>query len=119
MPDTTSAAESIRPWGQYFILSQAPNYKVKEIEIKPGKRLSYQSHQKRAEHWLILEGVGEFTLNGEVRSVSAGDTCAIQIGDKHRIANTGESLLKFIEIQTGTYFGEDDITRFDDDYGRF
>ena len=109
---------SVRPWGEYQVLAESPSYKIKEISVNPGKRLSYQSHLKRAEHWLILSGAGLFTLNGEVKPISVGDTCAIEMGGKHRIENNGSEVLKFIEIQTGDYFGEDDITRYEDDFGR-
>jgi mannose-6-phosphate isomerase len=91
---------------------------VKRIVVKPGQRLSYQRHQKRAEHWVVVAGTGVATLNGEARTLSPGDTVAVAEGMAHRIACTGSRDLEFVEVQTGTYFGEDDIERFEDDYGR-
>ena len=107
-----------RPWGSFTTLQDMSTHKVKEIVVKPGQRLSYQSHQKRAEHWFIVQGLGVVTLNGQDQEVGPGDTVDVSIGMKHRIANKGERDIIFIEVQTGTYFGEDDIERFEDDYGR-
>jgi mannose-6-phosphate isomerase len=84
----------------------------------PGKRLSYQRHQKRAEHWFIIQGSAEVTLEGKVSKLSSGDTVSIAKGALHRIANIGKDDVIFIEVQTGTYFGEDDIERIEDDFGR-
>jgi mannose-6-phosphate isomerase len=89
--------KSDRPWGRYEVLQEGATYKVKSIHVLPGKRLSYQRHQKRSEH-------------GSIITVPQG--CA------HRMSNTGESELIFIEVQTGSYFGEDDIERIEDDFGR-
>ena len=113
-----SVDENIRPWGYYEILDSHQNFKVKRITVLPGKRLSYQSHQKRAEHWFAVQGAGIVTLDDENFEYSPGKTFDIGIGIKHRISNTGSDELIFIEVQTGTYFGEDDIRRFDDDFGR-
>jgi mannose-6-phosphate isomerase len=110
--------KSERPWGRYEVLQETPFYKVKSIHVSPGKRLSYQRHQKRAEHWFIAAGSGEVTLDGKVLQVSAGSTVDIAINQLHRIANTGNNELIFVEVQTGTYFGEDDIERVEDDFGR-
>jgi mannose-6-phosphate isomerase len=110
--------DSVRPWGRYFILEESPIHKVKRIEVRPGKRLSYQRHKFRAEHWLIVQGEGVMTLDGEIRKVKVGDSVDIAIGELHRIENTSNQELIFIEIQTGTYFGEDDIERVEDDFGR-
>ncbi|MEI7441505.1 MAG: phosphomannose isomerase type II C-terminal cupin domain, partial [bacterium] len=95
-----------------------PLFKSKLISVWPGQRLSYQSHNHRREHWIIVEGEGEFTLNGEKRSVKSGDHLFIPLGAKHRIANNSQAKLEFVEVQQGSYFGEDDIIRYDDDYGR-
>ena len=84
----------------------------------PGKRLSYQRHQLRAEHWFIVAGLGEVTIDGITRAVKPGDTVEFDIGVLHRISNTGSENIVFIEVQTGSYFGEDDIERISDDYGR-
>lgn len=107
-----------RPWGRFEILLDTPLFKSKLITVWPGQRLSYQSHNHRREHWIIVEGEGEFTLNGEKRAVKSGDYLFIPLGAKHRIANNSQAKLEFVEVQQGTYFGEDDIIRYDDDYGR-
>ena len=110
--------KSERPWGRYEVLQESPTYKVKSIHVNPGKRLSYQRHQKRAEHWFITAGSGEVTIDGKTSQVSAGSTIDIAINQLHRISNTGNIELVFVEVQTGTYFGEDDIERIEDDFGR-
>ena len=110
--------KSERPWGRYEVLQESPTYKVKSIHVNPGKRLSYQRHQKRAEHWFITAGSGEVTIDGVITPVGAGSTVDIAINQLHRIANTGNAELIFVEVQTGTYFGEDDIERVEDDFGR-
>ena len=111
-------SESTRPWGRYEILQGSPEHKVKCIWVTPGKRLSYQRHEKRAEHWFIVAGTGRITLNGVESTVVAGESLDIAIADLHRIENIGLDNLIFIEVQTGTYFGEDDIERIEDDFGR-
>lgn len=111
-------SESTRPWGRYEILQESPDHKVKCIWVSPGKRLSYQRHERRAEHWFIVAGTARITLNGVESTVTAGDSININIADLHRIENIGPDDVIFIEVQTGTYFGEDDIERIEDDYGR-
>jgi mannose-6-phosphate isomerase len=110
--------KSQRPWGRYEVLQESVNYKVKSIHVNPGQRLSYQRHQKRAEHWYITQGIGQVTIDGKISSVSPGSVIEIAVNQLHRIANTGDIELIFIEVQTGTYFGEDDIERIEDDFGR-
>ena len=110
--------ESQRPWGRYEILSESESHKVKTIWVTPGKRLSYQRHEKRAEHWFIVSGDARITLDGDSFEMSAGDSIDIEIGDLHRVENIGSEDLVFIEIQSGSYFGEDDIERIEDDFGR-
>ena len=107
-----------RPWGQFFVIHDEPNYKLKRIEVEPGERLSYQYHNKRSEVWTIVEGVGTITIGGKVKDYEAGKTILIPKGVKHRIENKGNEKVVFIEVQTGTYFGEDDIVRIEDDYNR-
>ena len=108
-----------RPWGSFTILDESDRFKVKRIEVLPGKRLSYQRHQKRAEHWFIVQGTAKVTLNDVQILVDAGNSIDIRVGDAHRVENPDRSEpLVFIETQTGTYFGEDDIERLDDDFGR-
>jgi mannose-6-phosphate isomerase-like protein (cupin superfamily) len=110
---------SERPWGNYTVLSDdAPDHKVKRIVVHPGKRLSYQRHSRRAEHWFIVAGTAQVTLDGAEFQLAAGEAIDIPIEGAHRIANQGESDLVFIEVQHGTYFGEDDIVRLEDDFGR-
>jgi mannose-6-phosphate isomerase len=113
-----SQDESIRPWGRYEILQESDSYKVKTIWVDPGKRFSLQRHKSRAEHWLVVAGKGLMTLNDDEFEMGPGDSIDIEIGDTHRLANIGEEALIFVEVQTGTYFGEDDIERLQDDFGR-
>jgi mannose-6-phosphate isomerase len=110
--------KSDRPWGWYEVLQEAVTHKVKSIHVSPGKRLSYQRHEKRSEHWYVVDGSGEVTLDGKVQVVSKGSVIQVPKGALHRISNTGTNELVFIEVQTGTYFGEDDIERVEDDFGR-
>lgn len=108
-----------RPWGSFTILDEAESFKVKRIEVLPEKRLSYQRHQKRAEHWFVVQGIAKVTLNGTEILVKAGESIDIATGAAHRVENPHNTdRLVFIETQTGTYFGEDDIERLDDDFGR-
>ena len=108
-----------RPWGSYRILDEGENYKVKRIEVLPGKRLSYQRHARRAEHWFIVNGTAKVTLNGVEKLVKMGETVDVGRDDAHRVENPDlQELLVFIETQTGDYFGEDDIVRLEDDFGR-
>ncbi|NIO04724.1 MAG: cupin domain-containing protein [Proteobacteria bacterium] len=107
-----------KPWGSYTVLEDQDTYKVKRIEVFPGQRLSYQTHRKRAEHWMIVRGRARVTIDEKEVNLSEGQAIDIPRGAAHRIANPGTDLLTFIEIQRGDYFGEDDIVRLEDDYGR-
>jgi mannose-1-phosphate guanylyltransferase len=107
-----------RPWGYYEVLNDEQNFKSKRITVFPYKRLSLQSHQFRAEHWICLEGNGKAEINDIIYELIPNKQVFINFGDKHRMINDGNSNLVIIEIQTGTYFGEDDIIRYQDDYGR-
>ena len=107
-----------RPWGRFFVSHDEPTYKLKRIEVDPGGCLSYQYHYKRSEAWTIVEGVGNITLDGDVKDYSKGKTVLIPQGVKHRIENKSPNKLVFIEVQTGSYFGEDDIVRIENDYNR-
>lgn len=100
------------------MLEDGPAHKVKRIDVLPMRRLSYQRHARRAEHWFVVAGVGEVTIDGASRPVSPGTAIDVPRGAAHRIANVGDVQLTFIEVQHGDYFGEDDIERLDDDYGR-
>ena len=119
MDPTESERSEQRPWGSFTILDESGNFKVKRIEVLPGKRLSYQRHSKRAEHWFVVQGTAKVTLNGTELLVKTGGSIDIAIGTAHRVENPHDTdSLVFIETQTGTYFGEDDIERLDDDFGR-
>jgi len=107
-----------RPWGSYEVLEEAPTFKVKRIEVLPGKRLSYQKHAQRAEHWFVVAGTAKVTLDGSELTVRTGEAIDISIGTAHRVENPGEENLIFIEVQRGNYLGEDDIVRLEDDFGR-
>jgi mannose-6-phosphate isomerase-like protein (cupin superfamily) len=107
-----------RPWGNFTVLDESENFKVKRIEVLPKKRLSYQRHSRRAEHWMVVSGTAKVTLNDEEYLVKSGEAIDIPLRAKHRVENPDDELLIFIEIQTGDYFGEDDIERFEDDFGR-
>ncbi len=108
-----------RPWGNFTILDEGDNYKVKRLEVLPGKRLSYQRHSHRSEHWLVVRGTAKVTLNDTEIIVGTGESLDIPVGSAHRIENRpGDEELVIIETQTGDYFGEDDIERLDDDFGR-
>ena len=108
----------VRPWGEYFVLADEPTFKVKRIVVSPGQRLSLQLHHKRSEHWFVVHGTGSVTLGDEVREITAGEAIDVPMGTAHRMENRGNEPLVFIEVQHGTYFGEDDIVRISDDYGR-
>ena len=110
--------EASPPWGKWEVLLDEPNYKVKRITVLPGKRLSYQKHFKRNEHWMVVEGKAVVTLDGKEIDLVKGGTIDIPKEAAHRIANNDDKQLMFIEIQLGEYFGEDDIIRLEDDYGR-
>jgi mannose-6-phosphate isomerase len=107
-----------RPWGAYTVIAEAEGFKVKTIEVRPGQRLSYQVHSRRSEHWFVVGGEGVVTLDGNSIDVRRGDAVDVPLGTAHRIQNTGHGPLEFVEVQHGDYFGEDDIVRLDDDYGR-
>ncbi|MCA1567552.1 MAG: phosphomannose isomerase type II C-terminal cupin domain [Acidobacteria bacterium] len=122
MPETvttnTSPLYDERPWGTFTVLDEGENFKVKRIEVLPGKRLSYQKHAQRAEHWMVVAGEAKVTLDDEEITVLAGETVDIPVEAKHRVENASAEKLIFIEIQRGSYLGEDDIVRFSDDFGR-
>ena len=107
-----------RPWGFFQTLVENEIFKVKIISIAPGQAPSYQYHFKREESWVVVSGVGELKLDGGVLSVSKGSCIQVKKEQKHQIRNVGNENLVFVEVQTGEYFGEDDIVRVQDDYGR-
>ena len=107
-----------RPWGSFEILHEDENCKIKKITVLPDQRLSYQLHKKRQEFWTVVEGTGIAIVEGLTVDLPKGKSICIPKKTKHRVINGSKENLVFIEVQTGTYFGEDDIVRFDDDYGR-
>lgn len=110
--------EDHRPWGYYRVLADEPDHKVKRIVVYPGKRLSLQKHSMRDEHWHVIDGTALVTLDEDEIYVKKGGSVDIPRGMLHRVMNRGAADLVFIEVQRGEYFGEDDIERFDDDFGR-
>lgn len=107
-----------RPWGTFTVLDEANGFKVKRIEVLPGKRLSYQKHSQRAEHWFVVAGTAKVTLDGREILLEAGQAIDIPAGAAHRVENSTAVSLVFIEVQRGGYLGEDDIVRLEDDFGR-
>ena len=107
-----------RPWGWYDVIDEGDRYKVKNIEVKPGSSLSLQVHHHRAEHWVVVEGTAMVQLNDAKQLLSENQSTFIPLGCKHRLSNPGKIPLKIIEVQSGPYLDEDDIERFDDNYGR-
>jgi mannose-1-phosphate guanylyltransferase/mannose-6-phosphate isomerase len=107
-----------RPWGSYTVLEEAPGFKIKDIEVRPGGHLSMQSHKFRSEHWVVVAGEATVTCEGNVTILAKNQSTYIPIGSKHRLENRGEIPLHIIETQVGEYVGEDDIHRYDDHYGR-
>ncbi|MEP6635443.1 MAG: phosphomannose isomerase type II C-terminal cupin domain [Acidobacteriota bacterium] len=114
----TSQLFDRRPWGTFTVLDEGKDFKVKRIEVLPGKRLSYQKHSQRAEHWVVVQGTAKVTLDGCDIVLTTGQTIDIAVGAAHRVENPGEEPLIFIEVQKGPYLGEDDIERLQDDFGR-
>ena len=108
-----------RPWGSFTVLDDEMfDHKVKRIVVAPGKRLSYQQHAKRAEHWFVVNGVATVVLDGVEHELQPGQSIDIAIGQAHRCENRATTPVVLIEVQHGTYFGEDDIVRLEDDFGR-
>ncbi len=107
-----------RPWGTYQAIDSGDRFQVKRIMVKPGEKLSLQMHHHRAEHWVVVSGTALITRNGETEMISENQSTYIPIGVKHRLENPGKLPLHLIEVQSGSYLGEDDIVRFDDSYGR-
>jgi mannose-1-phosphate guanylyltransferase/mannose-6-phosphate isomerase len=107
-----------RPWGSYTVLEENGPYKIKRVTVKPGEKLSLQLHHHRSEHWVVVRGTGEVELNGETRLLRQGESTFVHAGMVHRLKNPGVIPLDVIEVQLGEYLEEDDIVRFDDDYGR-
>src|ERR1043165_4167358 len=107
-----------RPWGYYHSVDSGARYQVKRIVVKPGAQLSLQKHFNRAEHWVVVKGTAEVTNDKEIRIVHENESIYIPMGNIHRLKNPGKIPLELIEVQVGSYLGEDDIVRFKDEYGR-
>lgn len=107
-----------RPWGWFESLALGDRFQVKRIFVKPGAALSLQSHQHRSEHWIVVEGTAKVTINEEIKLVTEGQSIYVPLGAKHRMQNPGESPMLLIEVQIGSYLGEDDIVRYEDIYSR-
>jgi mannose-6-phosphate isomerase len=116
-PDVDPTFER-RPWGTFTVLDDGTDSKVKRLTVDPGQRLSYQSHAHRSEHWVVVAGRARVTLDGAEIDLDPGDAIDIPKGAAHRVSNPGPDELVFVEVQLGDYFGEDDIVRYSDDYGR-
>ena len=121
-PKTTGLTEihrtAYRPWGGYSSILEGDRFQVKRLFVKPGKRLSLQRHHHRAEHWVVVRGTAEVTRDDEVTMLSENESIYLPLGCTHRLANPGKILLELIEVQTGSYLGEDDIIRIEDEFGR-
>lgn len=107
-----------RPWGKFHILHEEENFKVKKIEVDSNMRLSYQFHDYRSEYWIIIKGKALITIDDESKEYEKGEVIYIPKMARHRVKNIGRERLVFVEVQTGSYFGEDDITRIEDDFNR-
>ncbi len=107
-----------RPWGTFEILSSGKNFQVKKIQVFPNSKLSLQSHKYRSEHWVVVKGTATVTIGNENKIISENESVYINSGEKHRLENQTKEIITIIEVQTGSYLGEDDIVRYDDDYNR-
>jgi mannose-1-phosphate guanylyltransferase/mannose-6-phosphate isomerase len=117
-PEAENHPKVYRPWGWYDSIANAPGFQVKRIGVNPGQKLSLQMHHKRAEHWIVVKGTAKVTIDDKVFDLSANQSCFIPLGSKHRLENTTTEPIELVEVQCGSYLGEDDIVRFDDVYGR-
>lgn len=112
------AQSAERPWGAWSVLGEGPGYKVKQLEVHPGHRLSYQTHEHRSEHWVVVAGRATFVIDGVTTTAEPGQHVDVALGAAHRIGNDGDERVVIIEVQRGAYTGEDDIVRLEDDYER-
>lgn len=120
--NTTVRTETIerteRPWGWYETVSEAPGNKIKRIRVHPGQQLSLQKHHQRSEHWVVVQGSARVTLDERQFDLQPGQSCDIAVGQVHRLTNLTQEAVEIVEVQFGSYLGEDDIVRLQDDYGR-
>jgi mannose-1-phosphate guanylyltransferase/mannose-6-phosphate isomerase len=117
-PEAITPARVHRPWGWYQTMDLGARFRVKRIQVAPGKRLSLQRHQHRAEHWVVVRGVAEVTCDGAVSIVRENESVYLPLGCAHRLGNPGKIAVEIIEVQTGSYLEEDDIERLEDDFAR-
>ena len=117
-PEATIHKNIFRPWGNYSSLAEGKNWQVKKIIVKPGESLSLQKHNHRTEHWIVVSGSALVEIDGLEKTLNENESVYIPLASKHRLSNPGKSLLVLIEVQSGEYLGEDDIIRFEDNYGR-
>jgi mannose-1-phosphate guanylyltransferase/mannose-6-phosphate isomerase len=117
-PETENHPKVFRPWGWYDSIANAPGFQVKRIGVNPGQKLSLQMHHKRAEHWIVVKGTAKVTIDERVFDLAQNQSCFIPLGSKHRLENVTQEPIELVEVQCGSYLGEDDIVRFDDVYGR-
>jgi mannose-1-phosphate guanylyltransferase len=117
-PEFQFHREVFRPWGSYDSVDNGERYQVKRISVKPGEKLSVQMHHHRAEHWIVVSGTASVTVGENTKLVTENESIYIPIGEVHALENPGKILLELIEVQSGSYLGEDDIVRFSDRYGR-
>jgi mannose-6-phosphate isomerase-like protein (cupin superfamily) len=115
---TETFQRTVRPWGWFETVSETPGSKIKRIGVNPGQQISLQRHHQRAEHWVVVNGVAQVTLDANVFELAVGGHCDIALGQVHRLANTTDLPVEIVEVQFGNYLGEDDIERLQDDYGR-
>ncbi|MGH3509825.1 MAG: phosphomannose isomerase type II C-terminal cupin domain, partial [Nocardioidaceae bacterium] len=106
------------PWGSWHVIDQGDGYKVKRIHVAPGRRLSYQTHAHRSEHWVVVSGTATCLIDDAPSVAGPGECVDVPLGAKHRLANEGAEELVIVEVQRGDYTGEDDIVRLEDDFGR-
>lgn len=107
-----------RPWGWFETVYEASGNKIKRIGVHPGQQISLQRHRQRSEHWVVTQGTAQVTLGDQVFNLPSGGHCDIAVGQVHRLANLTQDPLEIVEVQFGSYLGEDDIERLQDDYGR-
>jgi mannose-1-phosphate guanylyltransferase/mannose-6-phosphate isomerase len=115
---TQTVERTTRPWGWYETVSEVGGYKIKRIGVHPGQQLSLQRHRQRAEHWVVVQGTAHVTLGDQVFDLGVGQHCDVALGQVHRISNRTQEMVEIVEVQFGSYLGEDDIERLQDDYGR-
>ena len=115
---TETIERTLRPWGWYETISEVPGNKIKRIGVYPGQQLSLQKHHQSAEHWVVTTGTARVTLDDRQFDLQPGEYCDIAIGRVHRLTNLTDAPVEIVEVQFGSYLGEDDIVRLQDDYGR-